>query len=1127
MGFSNGQLETLATGKGEKGDPGLPGIGFNLTDDGDFDIDSKRLTEVADPIHDNDAATKVYVDSHISSGSVTKKYVDDENTRQDIAINSKAEKTDVLLRDGTQSMRANLDLNNHNIINLKDASVNNEAVTFSQLKSHTDHVQVNYHLQPNMRFFKNFGDNAELSSSNLPPNFNPKDHFFYQHVHYNLYLVAKQGFDNGFGGQAWTSLKMTNDGLKAGIYTVVFEIFTRSSVSPPILSDETLITQVHGDDNYNVITFSHDYNGKYTKAFIQFSSNGQPGEITFQIRYYGSRFRNFLLFAFYSRVIAGKQNTHFNHNLLSVSSTDYSGTILYFEPINVNSQKIVNLSDPTSNRDAATKEYVDTENAKQDIAINDLSSRKADKTYVDDEITKIDLSESLKVDGSRAMTGNLNMNDNKITDLVTQDDVSITDYPNYVKDSKMSVNKLYVNENFLKLKGDDYDLKGKRIKNTEPYGVNTFDTNDLVSKAFVLAEISKLPTDVLKLDGSRAMTGNLNMNDNIITKCGRLTMTADGNSPINMNNSYLYGLPNPFGGDDATNKTYVDNRDNLNLPLNGSRAMTGSLQMGGNAIINIKPFVEDDSSQAAQNAQLNDVINFGYFHQQRGDLIRLINDAGAAALNRKSPDPMEDDIDMANHSIIRLKDPKSSDSFHASNVNYVNRTISDNNAVINTLITDKISESEALNIKANRQENEFSFVMDDDLFREDDDDITKVGKIDKDFYQINKATYQFKIMYDSDIGYYSTRLTIDLKSLDLGEYTLAFEMYYGNRVDRNEVVVDAVSETLNVSRNNTNTFSDHSRTIINFHKYGNIGIIDLDIDLTLKYKSGATYDAETDIFVVVYGVSGHQNDVDSRIWDRFYYIRNKIVYFEAPIDMDSHQIKGLNDGNENSDAVNVKQLNESEDNIVKYVDGEIAKVNNEINNPTINENKNLIGLIIKSLINFSLIKDLYFSDSIEGRTPNTYAFVSSRDKRGDLTFYYVFQHSTTTNSVMSIAFTSRLRNSDIHGYIHVDKSKVVISGNPLIDDPPLRTFNIPNNSLGKQVWFWIWGEFAHINIIFSGISKPINVANFIFINGLKRVNVDDNPFTKKRGLITKNIYDNSSEAYQRVKEFEKSEGTII
>ena len=496
-------------------------------------------------------------------------------------------------------MRANLDLNNHNIINLKDASENNEAVSFSQLKKMTEHVQVNYHLQPNMRFFKNFGDNAELSSSNLPPNFNPKDHFFYQHVHYNLYLVAKQGFDNGFGGQAWTSLKMTNDGLKAGIYTVVFEIFTRSAVSPPILSDETLITQVHGDDNYNVITFSHDYNGKYTKAFIQFSSNGQPGEITFQIRYYGSRFRNFLLFLFYSRVIAGKQNTHFNHNLLSVKSTDYSGAILYFEPINMNSQKIVNLSDPTGPKDAANKEYVDDRDAKQDIAINDLSSRKADKTYVDDHDGKQDIA---------------------INDISTR-------------------------------KAD---------------------------KTYVADEIAKIDlSDTFKLDGSRAMTGNLNMNNNLITNCGRLTMVADGNSPINMNNSYLYGLPIPLSGDDGANKNYVDNRDNLNLPLNGSRAMTGDLQMGdnaitgirsssvdnaaltvggakstylpltgdrgmqgnlnmgGNAIRNIKPFVEDDSSQAAQNAQSNHVINFGYFHGQRGDLKREINDVAAEALNRK------------------------------------------------------------------------------------------------------------------------------------------------------------------------------------------------------------------------------------------------------------------------------------------------------------------------------------------------------------------------------------------------------------------------------------------------------------------------------------------------------------
>ena len=119
MGYSNGQLETSSgTGQGEKGDPGLPGIGFNLTDDGNFDLDSKRLTDVADPVDDGDAATKKYVDDHIHSGAVSKKYVDDENARQDIAINSKSGKDEVAL------LRAkdNIYMNNFKIFNLPNPS---------------------------------------------------------------------------------------------------------------------------------------------------------------------------------------------------------------------------------------------------------------------------------------------------------------------------------------------------------------------------------------------------------------------------------------------------------------------------------------------------------------------------------------------------------------------------------------------------------------------------------------------------------------------------------------------------------------------------------------------------------------------------------------------------------------------------------------------------------------------------------------------------------------------------------------------------------------------------------------------------------------------------------------------
>ena len=95
-----------------------PGIGFNLTDDGNFDLDSKRLTDLADPVDDQDAATKKYVDDHVHSGAVSKKYVDDENARQDIAINSKAEKNEVAL------LRAkdNINMNNFRIFNLPNPS---------------------------------------------------------------------------------------------------------------------------------------------------------------------------------------------------------------------------------------------------------------------------------------------------------------------------------------------------------------------------------------------------------------------------------------------------------------------------------------------------------------------------------------------------------------------------------------------------------------------------------------------------------------------------------------------------------------------------------------------------------------------------------------------------------------------------------------------------------------------------------------------------------------------------------------------------------------------------------------------------------------------------------------------
>ena len=73
---------------------------------------------------------------------------------------------------------------------------------------------------------------------------------------------------------------------------------------------------------------------------------------------------------------------------------------------------------------------------------------------------------------------------------------------------RSAVNKEYLNEKFLKRDRNDnyFDLRQKIIRNCEPYYDGLFSDNDLVSKAFVDKEISKLPkpaTDALKLDGSK------------------------------------------------------------------------------------------------------------------------------------------------------------------------------------------------------------------------------------------------------------------------------------------------------------------------------------------------------------------------------------------------------------------------------------------------------------------------------------------------------------------------------------------------------------------------------------------------------------------------------------------------
>ena len=850
MSYSNGILSSpSAKGQpGPPGKPGVPGVGYKLTADGNFDIDGKRLTNIAESVDDNDA------------------------------------------------------------------------VSLKVLKEHTQVSQNNYHLQPSFKIYKEFGDKSQLTVG-TPPN-TPSNHFFNNHkAHHDPYIVDKEADDTGFSGEAWSSMKLKGNQLESGSYTVIFEIFV---IGPNngFLVDDTIIYHVYGDSHYSITTFnSNKINGQYTRSMIQFTTDGGAGAddgIKFQIKYFGSQYNNNIKFLFYSRVIKGSQSTSFDHAIFNVSDVQDNHTILYFNNLNLNGNLINGLSDPVDKNDATNKIYVDIKNAQQDIAIAD----KASKSYVDNQIAnvQIDTTPLLPRDGSRSMTGNLNMGLKHILNIENLTDHNVDDgYLDIVKDLKSVVNKEYLNRNFLKIKGNDYDLNQKVIKNSAPHDDGSYDNNTLVSKAFVDAEIAKLSNmNFLKLDGSKAMQGNLMMNNNNIKN-----------------------LKDPVDNQDAGTKKYIDaeiakipvvDTSGL-LPLDGSKAMTGNLNMGMKNILNIDT-LNDYTDNSEKDRDLKSVVNKEYLNTHflkimgKGDydfnlggqiikncepyydglfddnslVSKAFVDAEIAKLPKPATDVLKTDgskamngnLDMANNSIINLKDPQPSDDSHAASVNYVN-----------TIVDNKIKESEEKSIQIVNQENVFEKVMNDDEFKEDDDDIHKIGVQNKDFHSINKKTYEFKIDYDPDEGdgEYSARLSIDLIYLPTGSYTMVYEMYIDDGLT--VIQIDASSGTLTVGKINSKINGTNTRSIIHFTKNTiSSGFDDLDLDIKLKGKT----DPKTTIYVVVYGVKGTVNDVDVKIWDRFYYYDNDSVKYEAPIDMNGNKITGVADGVDDSDVMNKAQF---------------------------------------------------------------------------------------------------------------------------------------------------------------------------------------------------------------------------
>ena len=333
MSYSNGLLSDQSYQTANKYvQRGLPGVGFKLTDTGDYDMQNKKLVNVKNGVNGSDAVTKSQLDTKTSllDGARTNGYI-----------------------------------------------VNNKAVVYSQTGA--VHAKSFYLQDQNEDEVRILTDNQDFDN-----------------VH--LFVPNLKNFD-GFGGRKRSEIMVTSvDQIISG--NKFFQ-----NIKAPNPSEDGDVA------NKNYVDFEiTKQNVLIDNEFVKKSGSLMTGD---------------LILPHYNYPVQGNTNKAISYETQREIFISRKETFPMERSLDMNNNVIENIAEATSDHQALRKSQLD--NALVNVN-NDLSD-KADKSYVDTEITKVhqnlDLAPFLKKDGQRSMTGDLNMDNNNI--IILKDPVNDAD----------------------------------------------------------------------------------------------------------------------------------------------------------------------------------------------------------------------------------------------------------------------------------------------------------------------------------------------------------------------------------------------------------------------------------------------------------------------------------------------------------------------------------------------------------------------------------------------------------------------------------------------------------------------------------------------------------------------------
>ena len=116
------------------------------------------------------------------------------------------------------------------------------------------------------------------------------------------------------------------------------------------------------------------------------------------------------------------------------------------------------------------------------------------------------------------------------------------------------------------------------------------------------------------------------------------------------------------------------------------------------------------------------------------------------------------------------------------------------------------------------------------------------------------------------------------------------------------------------------------------HKYSDHGVLYIDVNFDKKHDVAADYNNErVPCYLILSGVTGYVENVDSDVYDSFMYFENDKIYFEKIIDMNNKKIVGILGDTDDSGAVNFKQMKAHNDFLKINLENKITKLETKMN----------------------------------------------------------------------------------------------------------------------------------------------------------------------------------------------------